>query len=138
MSAQRGWSIEGLDMSTSFLQTSKNQEANRLWTQGTKELRAALGVSDGGLRRILKDFYGSTTAPRGLWKDVDQKLQALGAKKVLGDPCIWIWTKPNPQPLNSLDSHVVIGYMAGHVDDFNRRSTSSTSGALPRRVSTAM
>ena len=31
---------------------------------GVKELREGLQVSDGGLLRILKDFYGSTTGGR--------------------------------------------------------------------------
>ena len=85
MSIQRQWAIEGLDLSTAFLQTEKNQEQHRLWTQGTAELRSALGVSQHGLLRILKDFYGSTTAPRGLWQDIDKRLQSLGAHKILGD-----------------------------------------------------
>ena len=120
LTVQNQWRIEGLDLSTAFLQTEKNQESQRLWTQLTRELRQALGVSDGGLLRILKDSYGSTTAPRGLWRDIDRNLQKLGAHKILGDPCVWIWTQPNPRPLNSMDKHQVIGNMAGHVDDFNR------------------
>ena len=43
-----------------------------------KELRQSLGVSEGGLLRIFKDFYGSTAAPRGLWQDIDKKLQEIG------------------------------------------------------------
>ena len=75
-------------MSTAFLQTEKNQESRRLWATGVKELRQSLGVSEGGLLRILKDFYGSTTAPRrGLWQDIDKKLQEIGGHKILGDPC---------------------------------------------------
>ena len=61
-----------------------------MWTTGVKELHEALQVSDGGLLRILKNFYGSTTAPRGLWKEVDSTFQRLGARKVLGDSCLWI------------------------------------------------
>ena len=117
---QNQWSLEGLDLSTAFLQTEKNQESKRLWTEGTRELRAALGVSDGGLLRILKDFYGSTTAPRGLWQDIDRKLRSLQGHKILGDPCVWIWTKPNPKPQNDLDKNILLGYMCGHVDDFIR------------------
>ena len=79
LTVQNQWRIEGLDLSTAFLQTEKNQESQRLWTQLARELRQALGVSDGGLLRILKDSYGSTTAPRGLWRDIDRNLQKLGA-----------------------------------------------------------
>ncbi|CAL1142267.1 unnamed protein product [Cladocopium goreaui] len=78
LTVQNQWRIEGLDLSTAFLQTEKNQESQRLWTQLARELRQALGVSDGGLLRILKDSYGSTTAPRGLWRDIDRNLQKLG------------------------------------------------------------
>ncbi|CAL1133413.1 unnamed protein product [Cladocopium goreaui] len=120
LSVQNQWPIEGMDLSTAFLQTEKNQEQNRIWTSGVRELRAALGVSEGGIMRILKDFYGSTTAPRGLWLDIDRRLRRLGAHKVLGDPCAWIWVEENPHAVNQLDRFRTIGYMAGHVDDFNR------------------
>ncbi|CAL1164199.1 unnamed protein product [Cladocopium goreaui] len=120
LSVQNQWPIEGMDLSTAFLQTEKNQEQNRIWTSGVRELRAALGVSEGGIMRILKDFYGSTTAPRGLWLDIDRRLRRLGAHKVLGDPCAWIWVEENPNAVNQLDRFRTIGYMGGHVDDFNR------------------
>ena len=120
LAVQNQWQLEGLDSSTALLQTEKNQEALRLWTSGTKELREALGVGDGGLLRILKDFYGSTTAPRGLWKDIDATFKRLGAHKILGDPCVWIWVDKNEKPINEGDKYKVIGFMSGHVDDFNR------------------
>ena len=120
LSVQNQWPIEGMDLSTAFLQTEKNQEQNRIWTSGVRELRAALGVSEGGIMRILKDFYGSTTAPRGPWLDIGRRLRRLGAHKVLGDPCAWIWVEENPNAVNQLDRFRTIGYMAGHVDDFNR------------------
>ena len=70
--------------------------------------------------RILKDFYGNTTAPRGLWKDVDHKFKELGGINILGDPCVWIWVIPNVNPKNALDKFKTIGYCGGHVDDFHR------------------
>eukprot|EP00438_Fugacium_kawagutii_P031764 Skav205351 [mRNA] locus=scaffold1956:24961:32706:- [translate_table: standard] len=120
MVVQRQWKLEGLDLSTAFLQTEQNQEQLRLWTTGVKELRDALDVEPNGLLRILKDFYGSTTAPRGLWKDLDQTFCKLGAHRIIGDGCVWIWSQPNKHPLNEYDQHEVIGIMSGHVDDFNR------------------
>ena len=42
--AQNKWDLEGLDLSTAFLQTSKTMEKERLWTTGTPELKEALGV----------------------------------------------------------------------------------------------
>ena len=65
---QNDWDIEGIEMSTAFLQTLPSEEAKRLWTTGVSELRQALNIPENGVMRILKDFYGSTTAPRNLWK----------------------------------------------------------------------
>ncbi|CAE7387909.1 unnamed protein product, partial [Symbiodinium sp. CCMP2592] len=70
MTVQNNWTLEGLDLSTAFLQTAPKEEM-RIWTQGVAELREALGVGDDKLLRVLKDFYGSTTAPRGL-NDMDR------------------------------------------------------------------
>lgn len=93
-----------------------------MWTQLTRELRQALGVSDGGLLRILKDSYGSTTAPRGLWRDIDCNVQKLGARKILGDPCVCGYGHNQIHALSIpwTSTRSFIGYIAGHVDDFNR------------------
>ena len=123
LTVQNQWDLEGLDLSTAFLQTEKNQESRRLWTTGVKELRQSLGVSQGGLLRILKDFYGSTTAPRGLWQDIDKKLQEIGGHKILGDPCAWIWLEVDTK----IGEPRVVGYMAGHVDDFNRAGDNTSA-----------
>eukprot|EP00438_Fugacium_kawagutii_P003117 Skav222832 [mRNA] locus=scaffold1338:43482:51341:- [translate_table: standard] len=122
---QKQWQLEGLDLSTAFLQTEQNQEQLRLWTTGVEELRSALNVEKGGVLRILKDFYGSTTAPRGLWKDLDATFCKLGAHRIIGDACVWIWSQPNKHPLNQYDQHEVIGIMSGHADDFNRAGDNS-------------
>ena len=63
---QEGWEIEGLDLATAFLQTLPTEESKQLWTSGVKELRDALNLPEHGAMRILKDFYGSQTAPRNL------------------------------------------------------------------------
>jgi hypothetical protein len=44
----------------------------------------------------------------------------LGAKRLIGDSSFWIWTKPNPNPRNQFDTEQLIGFVGGHVDDFNR------------------
>ena len=119
MTVQNNWTLEGLDLSTAFLQTAPKEEM-RIWTQGVAELREALGVGDDKLLRVLKDFYGSTTAARGLWLDLHATFTSLGATKILSDPCMWIWTEPNPTPRNEMDRFRTIGMMGGHVDDFNR------------------
>ena len=119
LAVQNGWELEGLDLSTAFLQTSKKEEMD-LWTTGVPELRQALEVNDDAILKILKDFYGSTTAPRGLWQDLDKTFQGLGAYKIISDPCVWIWVEAVENPRNDQDRFRTIGFMGGHVDDFHR------------------
>ena len=119
--AQRGWTLEGLDMSTAFLQTgSETVEGRELWTSGVPELREALSVGDKEVLRLLRNVYGNADAPRGLWADVDKTLSRLGGHRVVGDASFWVWTQPNPSPRNEADSHTVIGFVGMHVDDANR------------------
>lgn len=123
---QNGWYIEGLDLSTAFLQTLPTEEPKRLWTYGVAELRAALQLPEHGVMRILKDFYGSTTAPRNLWKNIDSSLKSLGAIRIIGDPCFWLWRVPANSGSSTSSSSAettewnTLGFMAGHVDDFHR------------------
>ena len=116
---QMGWNIEGIDMSTAFLQTLPTEEEKRLWTSGVKELREALQIPEGGVMRILKNFYGSTTAPRNLWENVNQSMLELGGTRIKGDKCFWLWTE-KVQDENGDVLTRPLGFMAGHVDDFHR------------------
>ena len=84
---------------------------------GVEELREALGVGEEGIMRILRNVYGSTTAPRGLWLDLHRKLTSLGAQAVLGERCLWIWLSKVQMDGNHPR---MIGGMGGHVDDFHR------------------
>ena len=117
---ENGWDIEGIDMSTAFLQTLPTEEQKRLWTTGVKELREALNIPEGGVLRILKDFYGCTTAPKNLHQNVDQSMKSLGAVKIKGDQCFWLWVEKERDSNNQQDQWRTIGFMAGHVDDFHR------------------
>ncbi|CAK9007573.1 unnamed protein product [Durusdinium trenchii] len=121
---EEGWDIEGIDMSTAFLQTLPTEESKRLWTTGVKELRDALQIPERGVMRILKNFYGSTTAPRNLWENVDKSLRDLGAVSIQGDACFWIWFVDNEAYNPATDPEHFklrpLGFMAGHVDDFHR------------------
>jgi len=111
---QMGWNIEGIDMSTAFLQTLPSEEEKKLWTSDVKELRDALQIPAGGVLRILKNFYGSTTAPRNLWENINATMTELKALRIKGDKCFWLWTEV-------VDGNTVpLGFMAGHVDDFHR------------------
>ena len=49
-----------------------------LYTFGAPELCKALGVPEGSALRSLRYIYVSTTAPRGLWLSLAQKLESLG------------------------------------------------------------
>ena len=120
VAAQRGWQLESLDMSTAFLQTGKTEEPRRIWMHGVDELNEALGAAPHEVLRILKNVYGNATAPRGLWEDVDRTMQSLGARRVIGDASFWIFTAPTPQPRNECDVEILLGYIGGHVDDFQR------------------
>ena len=44
-----GWNIEGIDMSTAFLQTLPTEK--RLWTSGVRKLREALQIPEDGIMR---------------------------------------------------------------------------------------
>ena len=66
MVCQHSWNMEGLDLATAFLQTEPTNADARLWTTGVAELREALNVGLEGVMKIMKNIYGSTTAPRGL------------------------------------------------------------------------
>eukprot|EP00438_Fugacium_kawagutii_P003967 Skav207534 [mRNA] locus=scaffold756:114473:122071:+ [translate_table: standard] len=132
--AQRGWSLESLDMSTAFLQTGQaDMESQRLWTSGVPELKKALGASDGEVLRLLRNVYGNATAPRGLWTDVDRTFTGLGGRRIIGDSSFWVWTEPNPSPRNEADQHRVIGFVGGHVDDFMRSGDTNNENWLQIR-----
>ena len=63
----------------------------RLWTSGVPELREALKIPDNSCMRILRNIYGSTTAPRGLWLSLDARFKELGAVAIRGERCLWAW-----------------------------------------------
>ncbi|OLP73025.1 hypothetical protein AK812_SmicGene47913, partial [Symbiodinium microadriaticum] len=117
MATHHQWDLEGLDLATAFLQTMPTEADQGLYTSGVEELREALGVSHDGIMKIMKNIYGSTTAPRGLWLDLHKKLTALGAVAVMGERCLWIWLSKTE---NDGPHRRVIGAMGGHVDDFHR------------------
>ena len=101
-----------------FLQTQPTEAVQELWTTGVSELRAALGPPDEGIMRVLRNIYGSTTAPRGLWLDLHKKLVGLGAVPILGERCLWGWfSKELKDETNKYPR--LIGAIGGHVDDFH-------------------
>ncbi|OLP94250.1 Copia protein [Symbiodinium microadriaticum] len=117
LAVQHQWPIEGLDLATAFLQTQATEADQEIWTYGVKELREALGIGEEGIMRILRNIYGSTTAPRGLWLDLHKTLTKLGAQPVLGERCLWIFLSKRDM---DGDHPRLLGAMGGHVDDFHR------------------
>ena len=117
MASHHQWQLEGLDLATAFLQTQATEADKELWTTGVQELREALNVGPEEVMRILRNIYGSTTAPRGLWLALHDTLTKLGAEPVLGERCLWMWKSKDRMD----GAHpLAIGAMGGHVDDFHR------------------
>ncbi|CAE7223878.1 GIP [Symbiodinium sp. CCMP2592] len=117
MAAQHGWELEGLNLATAFLQTMPTEADAPLWTTRVEERRQALGVDSESSLRILRNIYGSTTAPRGLRLDLRKTVTNLGAIAIVGERCLWIWLS---QHECDGDHPRTIGAMGGHVDDFHR------------------
>ena len=69
--------------------------------------------------RILRNIYGSTTAPRGLWLDLHKTLTGTGAIAALGERCLWLWFSSHEKDVTGKFPRL-IGAMGGHVDDFHR------------------
>ena len=59
--------------------------------------------------RLMKSFYGFTSAPRAWWLDITQKLSQLGWKPMSTDQCLWCRFSDDGELKR------VIGI---HVDDF--------------------
>ena len=118
LAVQEQWEIHGLDLATAFLQTQPTEADAEIWTTGVSELRAALGIPEGGLMRVLRNIYGSTTAPRGLWLDLHKTLVSLGATPILGERCLWAWFSKTELEATGRFPRL-LGVMGGHVDDFH-------------------
>ena len=78
------WRLTGLDLATAFLQTMPTEADDQLYTTGVTELRQALGVPEHSCLRILRNIYGSTTAPKRLWLSLNEKLTSLCGRAIRG------------------------------------------------------
>ena len=94
--------------------------------RGERSIREALQIPEGGVMRILKNFYGSTTAPRNLWENVNQSMLELGGTRIKGDKCFWLWTEEVKDENGDVCTRP-LGFMAGHVDDFHRAGNENSA-----------
>ena len=99
----------------------------------TRNLSYQMVMQNGWSSPYSPDFYGSTTAPRNLWENVDKALvEELGAVRTRGDKCFWLWIDPD-SPRDALQP---LGFMGGHVDDFHRAGNMKSTAwqAIRKRI----
>ena len=75
------------DVSSTFLQTSAS-----VTIKAPPEVGYWFSDSEGKPARyvrLMKSFYGLTSAPRAWWLDITQKLSQLGGKPMSTDQCLW-------------------------------------------------
>ena len=125
-SAIHQWKLQGLDLASAFLQTEPTAADNQLYTYGVPELRAVLGAPEDSCLRILRNIYGSTAAPRGLWLSLNEKLTSLGGHVVRGERRLWAWYSRHEKDPHG-DHPRLIGLMGGHVDDFHKIGDESSA-----------
>ena len=80
------------DVSSAFLQTSASEEYQELTIKAPPEVGYLFSDSEGKLARyvrLMKTFYGLTSAHRAWWLDITQKLSQLGWKPMSIDHCLW-------------------------------------------------
>ena len=72
-----------------------------------------LGAKAGDPIRILKSFYGFTSAPRIFWLHVKGRMEGIGGRAILGDQCVRIFVE-----IMADGSAETYGVACTHVDDF--------------------
>ena len=80
------------DVSSAFLQTSASEEHQELTIKAPPEVGYLFSDSEGKPARcvrLMKSFYGLTSAHRAWWLDITQKLSQLGWKPMSTDQCLW-------------------------------------------------
>ena len=100
------------DVSSAFLQTSASEEHQELTIKAPPEVGYLFSDSEGKPARcvrLIKSFYGLTSAPLAWWLDITQKLFQLGWKNMSTDRCLWCRYSDNGE---------LKGVIGVHVDDF--------------------
>ena len=99
-------------VSSAFLQTSASEEHQELTIKAPPEVGYLFSDSAGKPARyvrLMKPFYGLTSAHRAWWLDITQKLSQLGWKPMSTDQCLWC---------RYSDDGELKGVIGIHVDDF--------------------
>ena len=79
------------DVSPAFLQTSASEEYQQWTVKAPPEVGYLFSDSEGKpvrYVRLMKSFYGLTSAPRAWWLDITLKLSQLGWKPMSTDQCL--------------------------------------------------
>ena len=80
------------DVSSAFLQTSASEEHQELTIKAPPEVGYLFSDSErkpARYVRLMKSFFGLTSAPRAWCLDIIQKLSQLGWKPMSTDQCLW-------------------------------------------------
>ena len=100
------------DVSSAFLQTSASEECQELTIKAHPEVGYLFSDSErqpARYVRLMKSFYGLTSALRAWWLDITQNLSQFGWKPMSTDQCLWC---------RSSDDREVKGVIGIHVDGF--------------------
>ena len=109
LACHRGWRMQKADVKAAFLQGQELDPENPKFVAAAPELAQAMGVAPGAALLLRKAAYGLCQAPLAWFEAVDKTLTALGGRRCVADPCIWVFTDDNGK---------VIGAIGTHVDDF--------------------
>lgn len=95
------------DVSGAFLQGMNLEE--ELWCKPVPEICAELGVAEDTPMLLTKAAYGLVQAPLHWYRSVCIFLEQLGYRKLVTEPCCWIFQD---------ETGAVKSIIHGHVDDF--------------------
>ena len=120
-SCHRGLPLLKADAKAAFLQGLSTQGKRSIFGKPVEELRDALGLSEHQYVQFMKAAYGLTIAPREFYLLVNQTLDNLQLRRLVTDPCVWIYTVEDepgkPTTLGMIGAHVDDFLMCGREDD---------------------
>ena len=116
------WSGWTADVSTAFLQGLP--QSRKLWVKLPTECLHLLGADENTRIFLNKPCYGQIDAPRRWYLEAVRRLESLGFRQHLLDPCCFLLYeedfedgKANPTVNNTLGDQRLCGLVCIHVDD---------------------